>query len=256
MRKKEWQQGLPRVIPLEAMEMVGWKIEGGRTKSIAINGQKLHEVRMLLFPHTPGTVSYLTYPKSRIRFEAVEGGLILRVPALLALELYRKGILPQNEETAFTLHMGGRKEGSFRVADFRYPNSHEIDDPVTIRLQYAEKKNVSKDRAPKADFTGTWNITEMELWDEEYLNIEVQAYIRITKKNRGEFQFGLVSGSIDGRIADCGGEKRLEFTWDGNDECDLASGSGWLRKKGEDMIEGEIAFHEGDRSRFLAKRAD
>jgi hypothetical protein len=26
-------------------------------------------------------------------------------------------------------------------------------------------------------YAGTWHIYEMELWDESYLNVEVQAYI-------------------------------------------------------------------------------
>jgi len=28
-------------------------------------------------------------------------------------------------------------------------------------------------------YEGTWHIMEMEMWDDEYLNMEVQAYIRI-----------------------------------------------------------------------------
>ncbi|PKL73424.1 MAG: hypothetical protein CVV29_03570 [Methanobacteriales archaeon HGW-Methanobacteriales-2] len=44
---------------------------------------------------------------------------------------------------------------------------------------------------------GTWHIYEMELWDEDYFNTEVQAYIEINSSNRGYFQFGLVSGRID-----------------------------------------------------------
>ncbi|MGA1826569.1 MAG: hypothetical protein ACMUIP_18095 [bacterium] len=52
------------------------------------------------------------------------------------------------------------------------------------------------------DFIGTWHIYEMEQWDEDYFNMEVQAYIDISSNNRGNFQFGLVSGEIDGKIVD------------------------------------------------------
>ena len=31
------------------------------------------------------------------------------------------------------------------------------------------------------DFTGTWHIYEMEMWDEYYFNMEVQAYISTLK---------------------------------------------------------------------------
>ena len=106
-----------------------------------------------------------------------------------------------------------------------------------------------------SDFTGTWHIYEMEQWDEDYFNMEVQAYIEIESANSGCFQFGLVNGEIDGRIVDYADSKRFEFTWEGNDECDPASGSGWLRMKEKDLLEGEFRFHEGDSSIFLARRA-
>jgi len=105
------------------------------------------------------------------------------------------------------------------------------------------------------NFTGIWHIYEMEMWDEDYFNMEVQAYIKIGSNNRGDFQFGLVSGEIDGKMVNYANEKRFEFTWEGNDECDPASGSGWVRVKGKDVLDGEIRFHNGDSSTFLARRA-
>jgi hypothetical protein len=104
------------------------------------------------------------------------------------------------------------------------------------------------------DFTGTWHIYEMKLWDEDYFNMEVQAYITIEPNNLGCFQFGLVSGDIDGRIVDYTEGKRFEFTWEGNDECDPASGSGWIKLKEKNILEGEFRFHMGDSSTFLARR--
>jgi hypothetical protein len=56
--------------------------------------------------------------------------------------------------------------------------------------------NEKKDK--DTDFTGIWHIYEMEAWDEDYFNMEVQAYIRIDPDNLGVFQLGLVSGGIDG----------------------------------------------------------
>jgi len=104
-------------------------------------------------------------------------------------------------------------------------------------------------------FIGTWHICEMENWNEDYFNMEVQAYITIDRNYGGEFQFGLVSGDIDGELANSKGRERLEFTWEGNDECDPASGSGWIRMNGEDEIEGEFRIHRGDNSKFRAKKA-
>jgi hypothetical protein len=42
----------------------------------------------------------------------------------------------------------------------------------------------------------------------------------------GEFQFGLVRGSMDCRIEPCEDAERLEFTWDGENEIDPLSGRG------------------------------
>jgi hypothetical protein len=90
------------------------------------------------------------------------------------------------------------------------------------------------------DITGTWHIYEMEQWDEDYFNMDVQAYIKIELSNSECFQFGLVYGDVYGRIVDYADEKRFEFTWERNDECDPASGSGWVRIKEKDVLEGEF----------------
>ena len=103
-------------------------------------------------------------------------------------------------------------------------------------------------------YEGTWHIYEMEMWDEDYFNMEVQAYVRIDSEGLGEFRFGLVSGEIDGEIVEDGTDERFEFTWDGNDECDPALGSGWFRLKDKNSIEGRIKIHMGDNSAFSARR--
>ncbi len=38
------------------------------------------------------------------------------------------------------------------------------------------------------------------MWDEDCLNMEVQAHIQIEPNGLGTFQFGLVSGQLDGEI--------------------------------------------------------
>ncbi|MCK4730364.1 MAG: hypothetical protein KAT28_03530 [Candidatus Aenigmarchaeota archaeon] len=106
------------------------------------------------------------------------------------------------------------------------------------------------------DFTGIWHIYEMEVWDEDYFNMEVQAYIEIKQDNLGKFQFGLVSGGIDGKVVDYETKKRFEFTFEGNDENDPVCGSGWLELKEKDKLKGEFRFHLGDDSTFLAKRVN
>ena len=105
-----------------------------------------------------------------------------------------------------------------------------------------------------SDIAGLWHICEMEMWNKGYFNMEVQAFIKISKDCMGNFQFGLVSGGIDGRIVKSKEGDRFEFTWDGQDECDPESGSGWFVLKDNDIIEGEIKIHLGDVSKFSARR--
>lgn len=104
-------------------------------------------------------------------------------------------------------------------------------------------------------YEGLWHITEMETWDDDYLNMEVQAYIRIRRDGGGEFQFGLVWGQIDGEVMKRADGDRFEFTWVGNDECDEASGSGWLEMESRNKLEGKIKIHHGDSSTLAAERA-
>lgn len=116
------------------------------------------------------------------------------------------------------------------------------------------KTTTSQPAQPENPFVGTWHIYEMELWDEDYFNMETQAYIEISPNHLGEFQFGLVSDSLDGNVEPLGETERLTFTWSGQDEMDPASGSGWLQLTGEDEAEGLIKLHLGDCSLFKAKK--
>ena len=105
-------------------------------------------------------------------------------------------------------------------------------------------------------YAGTWHILEMDLWDEDYFNMEIQAFIRVEPNGMGDFQFGLVSGVLDGEVVKTGNLERFDFTWEGQDENDPAFGSGWLKLSGKDKVNGSIKFHLGDRSAFLAVRAE
>ena len=104
-------------------------------------------------------------------------------------------------------------------------------------------------------YEGMWLITAMEMWDADYLNMEVQAFIRIKRDGGGEFQFGLVSGQIDGEVVKTAAGERFAFTWEGNDECDPVSGSGWLEMTTKNELAGKIKIHHGDSSTLTAKRA-
>jgi hypothetical protein len=112
----------------------------------------------------------------------------------------------------------------------------------------------SKKQLKTSDFVGRWRITSMEMWDEDYIDMEVKAFIDIAKGRTGEFQFGLVSGFIDCHLAEGPRGKRLEFTWEGMDEMDECSGSGWVELSSPSLLDGHIKFHGGDASDFQARR--
>ena len=102
-------------------------------------------------------------------------------------------------------------------------------------------------------FVGTWSIIEMEAWDQEYVNMEVPGHFTFEKDGRGYFQFGLVQGEMDCRMETDDRGERIEFSWEGQDEMDPASGRGWaVIENGE--LSGRIFIHRGDDSAFRAEK--
>ena len=100
-----------------------------------------------------------------------------------------------------------------------------------------------------------WHITEMALWERDSLNREAQAFIRLQADGSSKFQGGLVSGAIDGEVVvDTAGEG-FECTWEAHDECEPASGGGWLEMTAKNELAGKIKIHPGDHSTLTAKRA-
>lgn len=112
-------------------------------------------------------------------------------------------------------------------------------------------KKLAKHASP---LSGRWRITWMDQWDQEYVDAEVNGFFEFRPGGRGEFHFGYVRGQIDYREGTRDGQPCVEFSWEGNDEMDPVQGRGWAVLNGS-AIEGLIAFHLGDESRFRAIRA-
>ena len=70
------------------------------------------------------------------------------------------------------------------------------------------------------------------------------------EENGGEFALDCLTGSIYGS----GEGDAVEFQWDGNDEMDEASGSGWAELQPGGSLEGEIHLNNGDDIPFIARR--
>ncbi len=104
------------------------------------------------------------------------------------------------------------------------------------------------------NYIGKWHITEMELWDRDFIDMEVPGHITFQKDGLGLFQFGAVQGEIDHRLEKINGLERLEFTWAGQDENDPVCGRGWTVIVDKEL-QGRLYFHMGNDSGFKAQMA-
>lgn len=94
----------------------------------------------------------------------------------------------------------------------------------------------------------------MDNWDQDFVDAEVEGYIRLEKGGRGEFQFGYVCGVIDHELTERDGKPATEWSWEGNGEMDEVRGRGWAVLEDEGTIRGKLAIHQGDKSGFVAVR--
>ncbi len=102
---------------------------------------------------------------------------------------------------------------------------------------------------------GRWRITEMDLWDLEDIDLIEAGFIEFGEDRTGHFGFIAVQGFMDCRTGPTGEHPRVEFTWEGDDDGDRASGRGWATLERDGSLRGHIYFHLGDDSGFRAVRA-
>ena len=93
---------------------------------------------------------------------------------------------------------------------------------------------------------GRWCVVETPGYD-----MAVAGSYILFAKGGGEFALDCLTGSIHGA---CDGDT-IEFTWEGNDEMEEASGDGWAELQEDGSLEGEICLHNGDDIPFIARPA-
>jgi hypothetical protein len=103
----------------------------------------------------------------------------------------------------------------------------------------------------KNNFIGKWYISEMEMWDKDYIDAEVRGYILFNEDGSGEFQFGYVHGSFNYQDIKNVNKNKIDFFWEGNDEMDYISGKCNCKIVGNN-IAGNIIIDNGDSSIFTA----
>ena len=77
-------------------------------------------------------------------------------------------------------------------------------------------------------FKGRWRISEMDVWDNDYLDLVEPAHIVFESENDGAFVFGTVKGWLDVRYGARDGSACAEFSWEGLNDNDPACGRGWV----------------------------
>ena len=101
---------------------------------------------------------------------------------------------------------------------------------------------------------GRWRIVDMELWDQDAVDLVAPGFIKFETERMGSFGFIAVQGSMHWREARREGRPGAEFSWEGFDEGDPASGRGWAALEPDGSLSGRLYFHLGDDSGFHAAR--
>lgn len=109
-------------------------------------------------------------------------------------------------------------------------------------------------RRMSSKLVGRWRITDMDLWDQDAVDLMGSAIIEINADGTGMMRFIAVEADLDHRSAQRDSRPAIQFTWDGNDEGTLVNGRGWIALADAATIEGQIWFHMGDDSGFVARR--
>jgi tetratricopeptide (TPR) repeat protein len=115
---------------------------------IALNGHFLDEVRTrLVSEFRQDSVSYLSLPEAHHRLVADGGAVVLRIPAITALQLYYDGALPQDRTRPVTLQAGDEVLGTFHLASMGKPAEYyNHDEHVLLRFERAQASDIAEQR--------------------------------------------------------------------------------------------------------------
>ena len=103
-------------------------------------------------------------------------------------------------------------------------------------------------------FRGRWRIVEMEVWPDDYLDLIEPAHSAFEGDTDGVFVFGAVKGWLDVRYGARDGAACAEFSWEGHNDADPASGRGWATIGTAGRLVGHLFIHNSDDSPFVAER--
>jgi hypothetical protein len=113
---------------------------------------------------------------------------------------------------------------------------------------------MSRVAASAKAFAGRWRIVGMDVWDNDFLDLVEEAHITFRGVASGEIAFGALSGDLDVRYGSRDGSAIAEFSWQGQNENDEASGRGWAILHPDTGLVGHFHIHKGDDSAFVCQR--
>ena len=124
--------------------------------------------------------------------------------------------------------------------------------PADARRWTAVHNGMATTRHSKV-IEGRWRIVETEMWDQEALDLVVPAHITFEPSGLGEMELIAIGASIDYRLDQVDGSPIVEFSWWGFDDMEPTSGRARAAVE-RDTMSGKLFIHQGDESRFVAKR--
>lgn len=107
---------------------------------IAINGRFLDEVGTRLeYGYKTQAIAIRRLPGKHHDLIEDGDGVILRFPAITALQLYHDGVLPPDRDEPVELSVAGNPLGSFAIEWLRRVDGHEFGEPILIRFRRLDR---------------------------------------------------------------------------------------------------------------------
>jgi hypothetical protein len=117
-------------------------------------------------------------------------------------------------------------------------------------------KRTTPTRTTPTAFSGTWRITETELWDAEALDTMQPAFIRFDDEMIGSLGMIVIQAGLDCRFGERDGKPLVELTFEGDDDGHPCTGRAWAEIESDGKLRGRIYIHLGDDSEFVAERGE
>ncbi len=103
---------------------------------------------------------------------------------------------------------------------------------------------------------GNWKIIETELWGQDFVDLIEPGRVSFEGHEDGRIIFGAVNIELDCRYKTVHKRPFVEFTFQGVNDVDPVCGRGHAVLKSDTMMEGQLYFHYGDESWFIARKMD